>query len=239
MPRFFIENISGGFAEITGEDAKHIGFSLRMKTGDPITLCCNAVDYYCEVTSITPEIVTAKILSSEKCKAEPSVWLTLYQAVPKLDKLEYIIQKAVELGASEIVPVLTKRCVSRPEEKDFAKKLIRYKKISLEAAKQSGRGIVPEIKPLIKLDKALKNMSESDFSFVLYEKGGIRFSESGVQNAEKVSILIGSEGGFEADEIEAAKQYGVKPLWLGDRILRCETAPLAAISVVMFLTQNL
>jgi 16S rRNA (uracil1498-N3)-methyltransferase len=239
MPRFFADEVLGNEVIITGDDARHIGRSLRMKVGDEIIICAKGMDYSCEIISISDDEVVLKADEPQKCLAEPNVFLTLYQAMPKSDKLESIIQKSVELGASRIVPVLTRRCVSRPSKKDFDKKLARYNKISLEASKQSGRGIIPEITSFLTLEEAFKEMAKADCSLVLYEKGGVRFTESNIQRAKSIAILIGSEGGFEESEIELAKSYGVKPLWLGHRILRCETAPIAAISIAMLLTENL
>lgn len=240
MPRFFVEQITDGkTAQITGEDAWHISRSLRMKIDDAVTVSCDGIDYSCILKSISDECVVAEVLFFDKCKSEPSIELTLYQAVPKLDKLELIIQKAVELGACKVVPVLTRRCISRPTEKDFLKKLPRYQKIALAAAKQSGRGIVPEIAPMISYSVALEEMKNSDCSLMLYEQGGVRFSEVNFENVRTVSLLIGSEGGFDENEAAQADAAGIRRIWLGERILRCETAPLAAISITMFLTGNL
>ena len=235
MPRFFVDNITDEkYAVITGEDARHISRSLRMKKEDALTVTCDGIDYSCVIKNITDESVELEVLFFEKCKSEPSIDLTLYQAVPKLDKLELIIQKSVELGVNRIVPVLTRRCVSRPSEKDFDKKRQRYQRIALEAAKQSGRGVIPEVLPMIGFNEALERMKNDDCPLMLYEQGGVRFSE-----AETVSLLIGSEGGFDESEVAGADEAGVKRIWLGYRILRCETAPIAAVSITMFLTGNL
>ncbi|MBE6844205.1 MAG: 16S rRNA (uracil(1498)-N(3))-methyltransferase [Ruminococcus sp.] len=239
MPRFFLENINLSQPVITGEDAKHIGRSLRMKPGQPLTVCSCGTDYYCEITSITSDEVYLKINDSRLCSAEPSVEVTLFQAVPKLDKLEHIIQKSVELGVTRIVPVLTRRCVSRPDRKDFEKKRIRLNKIALEAAKQSGRGIIPEVGEIISFNEAVKQMSEYDCPLMLYEEGGIRFSEVQTDACKSFALFVGSEGGFDESEAETAKSAGITPIWLGERILRCETAPLTAISILMFITKNL
>ena len=240
MPRFFLENINTSAPVITGEDARHISRSLRMKVGETVTVCSCGTDHFCEITSITPDNVYLKIIDSRLCAAEPTVEVTLYQAVPKLDKLEHIIQKSVELGVTRIVPVLTRRCVSRPKEKDFEKKLERLNKISLSAAKQSGRGIIPTVEGMLTFDKAVAHMTEHhDCSLMLYEEGGIRFSEVDTQNHKSYALMVGSEGGFDPEEAEAAKSAGVIPIWLGNRILRCETAPLTAMSILMFITKNL
>lgn len=240
MPRFFVEEIKDEkHAFITGEDARHISRSLRMKKEDALTITCQGVDYSCIIKDISDELIELEILFYNKCKSEPDIQLTLYQAVPKLDKFETIIQKSVELGAFRIVPVLTRRCISRPTEKDFVKKLQRYQRIALEAAKQSGRGIIPEIMPMISYSDAIEEMKSYDSSLMLYEQGGIRFSEIDFSDVKTVSLLIGSEGGFDESEVLKADEAGIKRIWLGDRILRCETAPLAAISITMFLTGNL
>ncbi len=239
MPRFFLEKMNIETPVITGGDAKHIGFSLRMKPGELLTVCAEGTDYQCSINRITEDAVFLDILESSLCAAEPSINLTLYQAVPKLDKLEMIIQKAVELGASKIVPVLTRRCISRPTEKDFSKKLERLRKIALEAAKQSGRGIIPEIAPIISFKNAISEMAESECSAMLYEEGGIRFSELETENKNNFSLFIGSEGGFDPEEAQYARDAGINMIWLGERILRCETAPLTAISLLMYITKNL
>ncbi|MCM1227877.1 MAG: 16S rRNA (uracil(1498)-N(3))-methyltransferase [Clostridium sp.] len=239
MPRFFLDNIDAHSPVIIGDDARHIGFSLRMKPGERITVCSNGIDYDCAIKQITGDTVFLEIKESIPCAAEPSINLTLYQALPKLDKLETIVQKAIELGVSEIVPVMTRRCISRPSQKDFSKKLERLRKIALAAAKQSGRGIIPDISPLIDFRTAVSQMSETQCPVMLYENGGSSFSELKTENKTNFSVLVGSEGGFDPEEAEYAKNSGIIPIWLGNRILRCETAPLAAISILMFITKNL
>lgn len=240
MPRFFTNEINEDNITITGSDANHIGRSLRMKKGEEITICCNGTDYNCVINSITPDTVYLDLISKNICAAEPNVNVTLFQAVPKTDKLEYIIQKSVELGVSRIVPVLTRRCVSRPDEKDFLKKLPRLQKIAEQAAKQSGRGIIPEITPLVDYKKALGMMSELERTVILYEEqGGISFRDVDFHDVKTVGLVVGSEGGFDSEEAEAAVRSGAVRVWLGKRILRCETAPITAMSILMFLTNNM
>lgn len=240
MPRFFLPVCEGDhFINITGDDARHIGRSLRMKKGEILTVTCQGVDYTCSISSITETNVTLEIISAEHCQAEPTVKLTLYQALPKSDKLEFIIQKAVELGASAIVPVMTRRCVARMTERDFERKIVRFEKIAHEAAKQSGRGIIPKIMPVINFREAVEKMKNDECAVMLYENGGVHFSETNVKDSKSISILVGSEGGFDEEEAEYAKESGITPVWLGKRILRCETAPVTAISIAMFLTKNL
>ncbi len=240
MPRFFLPvSASDKFITVTGDNARHIGRSLRMKIGEQLTVTCQGIDYSCVIVKMTDDTIILEITGFERCQTEPSVKLTLYQALPKSDKLETIIQKSVELGASRIVPVLTSRCVSRLNKRDFSRKLERLQKISLEASKQSGRGIIPEISELISFNEAIEQMRKDDCSLILYENGGINFKDTGIQKAHSISIFVGSEGGFDESEVEKAKSNGIQPVWLGKRILRCETAPLTAISIAMFLTENL
>ena len=244
MPRFFADEPPvNGEIIITGEDARHIGRSLRMAVGEEITVCRGGSDYICRLEKISDSAVIAKVITEEKSK-EPSISLTLFQAMPKTDKLELIVQKAVELGAVRIVPVMTRRCISRPEKSQFEKKRERLQKIALEAAKQSGRGIIPEVSGIISFEKCIEEMRALDLGLMCYEKfsgslNSMRLSELKYPVGGSVGLLVGSEGGFDAAEAEAAVTAGIKPIWLGDRILRCETAPLAAISVIMSLTGNI
>lgn len=240
MPRFFVSNIDENNIFLTGGDAHHVGFSLRMRVGEPLTVCCQGVDYNCKIRSITSDTVCLDLVDKQRCAAEPSVEVTLFQAVPKLDKLEHIIQKSVELGVTRIVPVLTRRCISRPSEKDFAKKLPRLEKIAQEAAKQSGRGIIPEVTPIVTYKQALGMMKLLDKNVLLYEEeGGCSFADAGLDGVKTVGVLIGSEGGFDKEEADAAVEVGAVQVWLGKRILRCETAPITALSILMFLTNNM
>lgn len=239
MPRFFVNEKPVDSYVITGEDATHIGRSLRMRVGDEITLCCDGEDFLCKIEKFSEREVFCKVLSSEVSKTEPNVKLTLFQALPKGDKMELIIQKAVELGAVRIVPVVTQRCVCRPDEKSFAKKLLRFNKISESAAKQSGRGIIPEISGILTLKEAVEEMKKLDFSVICYEKGGVSLNEIGFTKNSSIGVFIGSEGGFEEKEVDFCTKNGIKAVGLGSRILRCETAPLATISIIMNLTENM
>lgn len=239
MPRFFVSEKPINEYVITGEDATHIGRSLRMRVGDEITLCFEGMDFLCQIESFSDSEVFCKVLSSEISKAEPNVKLTLFQALPKGDKMELIIQKCVELGVTKIVPVLTERCVSRPDEKSFRKKLVRFNKISESASKQSGRGIIPEITGILDLDDAVEEMKKLDVSVVCYEKGGINLNEVGFLPNSTVGVFIGSEGGFEQKEIDFCVRNGIEVVGLGNRILRCETAPIATTSIIMNLTGNM
>lgn len=239
MPRFFVDEAPvGGNIIISGDDARHIGRSLRMAVGEQVTVCSGGVDFLCRLEKITDSEVVCSVISSEKSK-EPNISLTVFQALPKLDKLELIVQKSVELGAVGVVPVLTKRCISRPEKNQFEKKLERLNKISLEAAKQSGRGIIPQVSGIISFENCLERMKKLDLGLICYEKGGKRLSELEYPVGGSVGVLIGPEGGFEQSEAEIAASEGLIPVWLGDRILRTETAPIAAAAIIMNLTNNI
>ena len=240
MPRFFIEDKPlDGVVTITGEDAHHIGFSLRMKAGERITATYNGMDYECIISSISPDTVIASIESGAVCETEPNVKLTLFQALPKADKFEHIIQKSVELGVCEIIPFISKRCVVKLSAEEFEKKRQRYNKIALAAAKQSGRGIIPVVKPLITLNEIADKLSDYDTSILFYEKSSFPISEVGLKSFTSVSAIIGSEGGFDHSEAEQLEKAGAYSVSLGNRILRCETAPTVAITLIFFLTNNL
>lgn len=243
MPKFF-ENISLDDNEIFAlneENARHCAKALRSKSGDIITVCNGGIDYECEIENISGESVNCRVLSHARCAAEPSVSLTLYQCHPKGDKLESVIQKSVELGVYEICPVLSSRCVSRPDLKKSDKKCERYRKIAKSACEQSGRGRIVDVTPLTDFENALKRAENADVKIIFYEGGG-KALKNIMENAgvyESVAVLIGPEGGFSEDEVESAMSHGFIAATLGKRILRTETAPLAAISAIMLLSGNL
>ncbi len=239
MPRFFVEDVSGDEIIISGPDAVHIGRSLRMRLGDEIIICCKGMEYRSEILTISDSGVMCRVLSCGKSKCEPNVRLTLFQAMPKSDKLEFIVQKAVELGAAEICPVLTARCVSRPDEKSFRKKLERLNKIALEAAKQCGRGVVPKVTEMISFNECVERLKACDIGLMCYENGGINLREAEIESGKSIGLFIGSEGGFEPDEAGRCADEGIRLVGLGNRILRCETAPIAALSIIMNLTGNM
>lgn len=242
MPRFFIDNIDNDNkkAYILGEDAKHISKSLRMHTGEKVTLCdCKGYDYICTIISINDQYVEVNINDIVISKSEPNITVILYQGLPKGDKMDTIIQKAVELGISEIVPVLTNRCVSRPDEKSANKKCQRWQKISLEAAKQSGRGIIPHINNIITFKEMIKRINCNDQTIIFYEQGGQSLSNILNSSRNNINIIIGPEGGFEKYEVEQLSEIGANIATLGPRILRTETAGIAAISAIMYATGNM
>ena len=172
MPRFYIDPPAGDFITLTGEDARHICRSLRMSAGETLVLCDGAGnDYNGVLRQADGQTATVEILSRHPSQTEPSVFIRLFQALPKGDKMEWILQKAVELGASEIVPVLTERCISRPDEKSMDKKLARWQKIAVEASKQCGRGRIPAVCPLMRFSEAARALGKMEKGLFFLRKG--------------------------------------------------------------------
>ncbi len=238
-PRFFTENISDTVAVLSGEDAKHASQVLRMREGDYAVICDGkGTDYLGQLASAGSECVF-DLLENSKNEAEPTVHLRLFQAMPKSDKMEFIVQKAVECGACEIIPFFSKRCVSRPDKKQMAKKTERYRRIAYEAAKQCGRGIIPQVHEAVEFSALYDMISAENTGILFYECAELPLKEAVPHFGRNIDIIIGSEGGFEQQEAEKLEQHGIIPVSLGKRILRCETAPVAAISVLMNMTGNM
>lgn len=235
MPRFFIDEsaLNGDIITITGGDAVHIGRSLRMKTGDSITFCREGIDFESVIEKMTSDEVYCRVIEKIPSSSEPKLRLTIYQALPKQDKPELIIQKCTELGAARIVFFISKRCVSRPDEKSAEKKLMRWRKIAEEAAKQSGRGNIPEICGIMSFDEAVKDLCENEIPLLCYENGGERLSEIDFSGKSTCGVMIGAEGGFDRTEADICCEKGAVPIWLGKRILRCETCPIAVTAMIM------
>lgn len=241
MPRFFVEQAQGDIIAINGDDARHISRSLRIRTGEQLWVCDSCgTDCLCEVISVDDTQVLVQVLSRQPSESEPSVRVTLYQGYPKGDKLETIIEKAVELGVHRIVPVLTERSVARPDAKSAAKKLERWRRHALEAAKQCGRGIIPQVGELTDFSRLPELMTGHELGIFCYELGGEPLSAllSG-GSVHDAAIFIGPEGGISTAEAEALTGCGCRAATLGKRILRCETAPIAAIAAIMTLTGNM
>lgn len=239
MSWFFSDTEPKDLFTLNNEQSKHAACSLRMKIGEKLTICYQNYIYSCTVQSINKSKVTVKVGTKQKCLNEPSVAVTLFQAIPKGDKMEYIIQKAVELGVSKIVPFISSRCVSRPDKNSIEKKTLRWQKIALHAAQQSRRGIIPTVEKAVNIKDAAIAASQLEHSAVFYECGGESLSSLTNANIKELGIFIGSEGGFAPEEIELLKQGGSYVLTLGKRILRAETAPIAALSAIMYITGNL
>ncbi|MCD8036139.1 MAG: 16S rRNA (uracil(1498)-N(3))-methyltransferase [Clostridiales bacterium] len=239
MPRFFTEpeNIKDNIITLSGDDAGHISRVLRSKIGEILTVCDGTGnDYEAEITEITEKEVRLNIIKTTFTASEPSVKITLYQGLPKGDKMETIIQKCVELGVTKIVPVNTERCIAKLDKNKEKKKTERWQKISESAAKQSGRGIIPEIGGVMSFSEAVKQASETDGAMIPYEleeDRGLKEFLDGFKG-QTLAIFIGPEGGFSADEIDRALKAGILPVTLGKRILRTETAGMAAIANILF-----
>lgn len=240
MQKLFVDYAFDDKIVLDEEQSRHIARSLRMRTGDMITVCDgNGSDYGCMIEEITKSSVTLSVCYKQASESEPSIRVSLYQGVPKGDKMEDIIQKCVELGIYSITPVLTKRSISRPDEKQAAKKCIRYNKIALEAAQQSGRGIVPEIREMTGFKEAVSACT-ADRIIIFYEGGGKSIkSIIDSEDIKSVAVFIGPEGGFEQEEVDAVLAKGGINATLGKRILRTQTAPVAALSAIMLLTGNM
>ena len=246
MYHFYTErsNITQDKVTLTGDDVNHIRNVLRMKTGEELIVCDGeGTDHYCRIASFDGGCVTADIIESFGSKSELDTRLYLFQGMPKKDKMELIIQKAVELGVYEIIPVMTKRVIVKlDDEKKETRKLERWQSIAESAAKQSGRGIIPRIHEVMDYRSALEYAKTLDVSLIPYENAdstacGMENSRSIIRDLHgksSVGVFIGPEGGFEESEVAKAVEAGFKCISLGRRILRTETAGLAILSVIMF-----
>lgn len=244
MYRFFVpaENIKEKEILIAGDDVNHIKNVLRMKQGEKIVVSCGrGTDYYCVITDLGEEQILLGIEEEKPAVTELPVKITLFQALPKKDKMEFVIQKAIELGASEVVPVKSRRCIVKLDDKKEEKKLLRWRTIAEAAAKQSGRGRVPEITEIMNFSQALSYAGEADTIIIPYElcedmAGSVEVMKRAAEG-KSIAVFIGPEGGFERSEVEQAIACGAVPVSLGKRILRTETAGLTTLSVLMFLVE--
>ena len=236
MVRFFVspEELAGESLTLSGENAQHARV-LRLKAGEQVLVCDGTgSECLCEITDAAA--FELNILERRKSTTEASVKVSVYMAFPKADKLEHVIQKATELGAYEIVAFPSGRCVSRPDEKSLKKKLERWQKIAASAAEQSGRGRIPEVMVLPSYKAALDRAAQADKALLFYENEHAVTLRMALEAGEweSVSLLTGPEGGLEEKEVEQARAAGLEVCTLGARILRCETAPLCALSAVMY-----
>ena len=240
MPRFFVdkEYINEEKIIISGSDAHHIARSLRMAEGDSVTVCDGeGVEYVCTLSRIRDEECECKIIEKAISERESPVYITLFMAYPKGDKLEVVIQKAVELGASRIVPFESSRCIKRPKAEKQDKQLARLKKIAEEAAKQCGRAKIPDVSAPLSYSEMLREMKKSSLSLLCYEDEcgtNIKTALREAKEKDSIAVIVGSEGGFSEAEAEAARESGAVAVSLGKRILRCETAPSFALSAIAY-----
>ena len=241
MPKFFVEpyQIENNTVTIFGSDAAHISYSLRMAKGEHICICDGQNhEYDCVLQDFLPDRVVARVVSVSENDNEAPVKIYLYQALPKGDKLETVIQKSVECGVFEIVPFESERCVARVKADAEEKKTVRRNRIAEEAAKQCRRGYVPRVLSTVPFEKALSQAAKADLALICYEdevgttlKQALRMTKN---ECKSISVMIGSEGGFSQKEVEQAKNAGLRPVSLGKRILRTETAPIFVLSALSY-----
>lgn len=241
MYHFFVtpDQIMDGYAVITGQDVNHIRNVLRMRAGEQVGIRDGiSRNYICELEEIGQDAVRARILSEEQDSSELPARLYLFQGLPKSDKMELIIQKAVELGAYQIIPVATRRAVVKLDKKKEETKVKRWNAIAESAAKQSGRMVIPEVTGVMTLKEAYQYASGFDLNLIPYELAeGMEETRqvlSQVRPGMQVGIFIGPEGGFDVEEVEMAIASKIHPITLGRRILRTETAGMTALSILMF-----
>ena len=236
MARFFVnpEEMSGDRIILAGENAQHAKV-LRLKAGEEVTACDGEGN---ECVCVVSEDMTLLVKERRSSAAEPAARVSVYMAYPKGDKLEHVVQKATELGAYEIVAYPSARCISKPDEKSLKKKQERWQKIAASAAEQSGRGRIPGVYVLSSYEDALSRGAETDLAILFYENEQATTLNMALSDGKfhTVSLFTGPEGGFEVSEVERAKKRGFQVCTLGKRILRCETAPLCALSAVMYHT---
>ncbi len=240
MTRFFVapEEMQPDFILLTGENAAHAKV-LRLKCGEEVLVCDGqGREALCAVSDVSPGQISLVVKAQQESATEAAVKVSVYMAFSKGDKLEHVIQKATELGAYEIVAFPSNRCVSRPDEKSLGKKLERWQKIAASAAEQSGRGAIPQVLALSSYKEALQRAAEADLPILFYENEQSTTLRMALEEKhfQTVSLLTGPEGGLEEKEVKQASDAGLKVCTLGKRILRCETAPLCALSAVMYAT---
>ena len=238
MARFFVkpEELKNDMIILTGENAQHAKV-LRLKVGEEVLACDGqGEECLCTVENISSGEIQLGVKERRASENEASVKVSIYMAFPKADKLEHVIQKATELGAYEIVAFPSGRCISKPDDKSLKKKLERWQKIAASAAEQSGRGLIPEVIALPSYAAALERAAKADKALMFYENEHATTLRMALEAGafKTVSLLTGPEGGLEEKEVEQARQAGLQVCTLGSRILRCETAPLCALSAVMY-----
>ena len=238
MTRFFVEpeELQPEFLVLTGENAQHAKV-LRLKNGEEVLVCDGqGRECLCTVSDVSPGQISLVVKKRQESESEAAVKVSVYMAFPKADKLEHVIQKATELGAYEIVAFPSARCISKPDDKSLKKKLERWQKIAASAAEQSGRGRIPEVLTVGSYKEALERASKADKAILFYENERATTLRMALETGEyrTVSLLTGPEGGLEEREVQQAQEAGLQVCTLGKRILRCETAPLCALSAVMY-----
>ena len=245
MYHFFSEHehIHDTYIDIVGSDVNHIKNVLRLKTGDSLLISSgDNIDYTCHIAQIDEEHIRADIDSVDERGRELASKIYLFQGLPKADKMELVIQKAVELGAFEVIPVAMKRSVVKLDAKKAESKVKRWNAIAESAAKQSKRSILPQVSDVVTFAQAVKMASEMDLKLVPYELAeGMEQTKQlieSVKPGQRIAIFIGPEGGFDPEEIRTATEAGIHPITLGKRILRTETAGFTTIAWLMYQLEN-
>lgn len=238
MPKFFIESEIEESITLTGEIASHIARSLRMKAGEEVVLCDGkGTDYGCIIDKITKDEVHLSLAFKTPSESESNIKVSVYQGLPKGDKMAEVVKKCTELGAYDFHPVIMKRSIMKVDEKSAGKKLSRLRKIAAEAASQSRRGIIPEVHNFDSFGDALEKC-ESERIILFYENGGEKLKDVltsfKAENVKSIAIIIGAEGGIDESELALAKAKGAVIATLGKRILRTETAPVCAVSNILY-----
>ncbi len=236
MPKFFVskQQIANQIT-ILDEDAKHIKTVLRAKPGEEMTVCDGeGTDYFCKINAVAEKEILLDILEKKPCQTEPAVKITLFQGLPKADKMDMIIQKCVELGIDSIVPVVTERTIVKLDKKE-PKKIQRWQKIAESAAKQSGRGKIPCIENVLSFSQAIEESKKLCSAVIPYEKELQRGIKEFVKtfSGDTLGLFIGPEGGFSLEEIQQAQKEGILPITLGKTILRTETAAIVATAILL------
>ena len=247
MPKFFVnqENMQDKKILITGEDVNHIKNVLRKNIKDTLEICNaqSGENFLCEIEKFEKDEILCNILENLENTSEPNTYVHIYQGLPKSDKMELIIQKSVELGVSEITPTNMSRCIVKLDSKDARKKVERWQKISEVAAKQSGRDIIPKINNICSLNEIINQCKDYDAILLAYENEKENRLRDEIEQLKKlhtqkdklkIAIIIGPEGGLAHEEVEKAKQNGIKIITLGNRILRTETVALNVLSIIMY-----
>ena len=243
MPRFFVSPaaMAGDTVTITGDDHRHIAYALRMAVGDEITVSDGeGQECTCRLARMTADLTEATVVDRRAGAGELPVSLRLYQGNPKGDKLELIVQKAVELGASAIIPFESSRCISRVRQERVEKQTARLRRVACEAAGQCGRARLPEVMPPLSFREALADArANAEVILFCYEEEKTRslravIEEARAAGANRLAFFVGSEGGFSPEEAREAQAAGAIPVSLGRRILRCETAPIFALSCAVY-----
>ena len=250
MPKFFVtqEQINGETIKIVGKDVNHIKNVLREKVGDELIICNSSKEQncLCEIIGISEESIKCKIIKTLENNVESNIKVTIMQGLPKADKMELVIQKSVELGVYDIIPIEMKRCVVKLTDKDKPKKIQRWQKIAEVAAKQCGRDRIPKIETIINVKNICNLLEKYDIVLVAYENEKEntlkhelkKIKEKSEKQEIKIAIIIGPEGGIAPEEVEQLKKDGAKSITLGKRILRTETVALNVLSIIMYELEN-